>query len=396
MSLRIILSLFFFCFVVSNFAQTTNPSCDAKNVCAWIESNEKESAVFLQARSLPMGTHMTIYTAVEGDDIETVPITPLSFVLEGNEIKKVLVLKKKENANPSSSSRILTVSYYGKLKAVHEDSYVYSLPYEGKSWISTGYNSGNEHRGDSAQSIDFSLPEGTLLLAARDGIVVETEDKYTVGKKDPLLIDKANRIIIEHNDGTVAIYGHLKPDGVLVKPGDKVSAGQRIGFSGNTGYSTGPHLHFEVYRPEENRKKTTFPTLFLTEAGEKEFLSEENAYWHPDGEKFPGFPITNVNAICIGGNAPEEGKANICSETISVKKPFFLTLPVYKAGPYIFQAEFLGPKGGKPILTLKDKIPNGITSIVWKIPPQIQPGKYKIKFQLEEKEIGERDFKILP
>ncbi|EPG64804.1 M23 family metallopeptidase [Leptospira wolffii] len=395
MLVRILLIPILFCVSLPIRSQAPS-SCDPKNVCTWIETTENENAVFIQAKSLPEGTHMTVHTSVEGSEAETIPPTPFSVVLEGPEIRKLLVLRRKEGADPSGSIRILTVSYFGKLKAEHDSTYTYTLPYEGKSWISTGYNSGNDHRGDAAYSLDFTLAEGTPLLAARNGTVVETEDKYTLGEKDPSLIDKANRIVIEHPDGTVAIYGHLKPQGVLVKRGDKVIAGQRIGFSGNTGYSSGPHLHFEVYRPEENRRKTSFATPFLTEAGESEFLTEENAYWSPEQERFPGFPITNVNGICIGSNEPKEDRTSVCVPKIRTKRPFYLTLPIYKSGPYVFQADFIGPAGGKPILTLKDKIPAGITSIVWRIPPQSKSGKYKIRFQLEEKEIGERDFQILP
>ena len=51
---------------------------------------------------------------------------------------------------------------------------------------------------------------------------------------------------ILHDDGTMAMYAHLKPEGVLVRIGQRVHAGQPIGLSGNTGFTTGPHLHFAV------------------------------------------------------------------------------------------------------------------------------------------------------
>ncbi|TGK06941.1 M23 family metallopeptidase [Leptospira semungkisensis] len=374
----------------------SEPNCDRKNVCSWVETGESESAVYLQAKSLPPETHITVFTSIEGTGVESIPPTPKSFVLNGNEKTKVLLLKKKEGADPSSVVQVLTVAYYGKLGAVHDDSYAYTLPFDGKSWISTGYNSGAEHRGDAANSLDFVLTEGTPILAAREGTVVEAEDKFTVGMKDPTLIDKANHIIIEHSDGTVAIYGHLKPEGVIVKTGDKVIAGQRIGYSGNTGYSTGPHLHFEVYRPEENRRKKTFPTLFVTETGEKEYLSEENAYWNPDGKRFQGFPITNLEETCLGTLPPEKDKEPICSENIIAKKPFYLTMPIYKAGPYLLRAEFILIKTQKVILNFQEKIPAGITSIAWRIPAQTKSGKYKVKFYLDEKELGEKNFQMLP
>jgi murein DD-endopeptidase MepM/ murein hydrolase activator NlpD len=57
---------------------------------------------------------------------------------------------------------------------------------------------------------------------------------------------RANFIRLLHDDGTMSLYAHLKSDGVLVRPGQRVTAGQRIGLSGNTGFTTGPHLHFAV------------------------------------------------------------------------------------------------------------------------------------------------------
>jgi murein DD-endopeptidase MepM/ murein hydrolase activator NlpD len=57
---------------------------------------------------------------------------------------------------------------------------------------------------------------------------------------------RSNFIRILHGDGTMALYAHLKPEGVLVRAGQSVSVGQEIGLSGNTGFSTAPHLHFVV------------------------------------------------------------------------------------------------------------------------------------------------------
>ncbi|WP_279305808.1 M23 family metallopeptidase [Leptospira haakeii] len=373
-----------------------NQNCDKKNICSSIETENDETSVYLQAKNLIPGTHITIYTAIEGSNIETEPQSPISFVLTDSDKKKVLTFKKRENTEAPVSVAVLAVAYYGDLSAKHDETYVYTLPYEGKSWISIGYNSGEEHKGGGAYSLDFVLPEGTSLLAARDGIVVETEDKFTEGRRDPKLIDKANRIVIEHSDGTVAIYGHLKSKGVLVKPGDKVVAGQKIGLSGNTGFSTGPHLHFEVYKPEENRKKKSFATLFKTESEEKEYLSEENAYWTPDGKTPPGFPITNLAEFCISNSIPDPDKPSSCPDKLQAKRKIYLSIPIYKSGPYTFKGEFISLKTKKVSFTFQEKIPSGINFEAWEIQPVLSAGKYKIKFYLEEKEIGERSLQILP
>ena len=85
------------------------------------------------------------------------------------------------------------------------------------------------------------------MLAARDGVVMQAEARFTgggLGSADDLV--RANFIRILHDDGSMALYGHLAVDGVQVQLGQQVAQGEYIGRSGNTGYSTAPHLHFVV------------------------------------------------------------------------------------------------------------------------------------------------------
>lgn len=99
-----------------------------------------------------------------------------------------------------------------------------TTPYKkaGKMW-SKGYHTG----------VDFAVPQGTDVLAVADGKVANAN------------WGKAYGIHIVHDlgDGTFVIYAHLSKS--LVKVGDKIKAGQHIGESGNTGNSSGAHLHFE-------------------------------------------------------------------------------------------------------------------------------------------------------
>jgi murein DD-endopeptidase MepM/ murein hydrolase activator NlpD len=103
----------------------------------------------------------------------------------------------------------------------------------------------NDH---SRYDIDFGVPEGTPVTAAREGVVIDTKDTFTVGRPDPALSGKSNFVAIMHADRSIAHYAHLAPRGVLVKPGQQVSAGEVLAYSGNTGYTYGPHLHFGVRR----------------------------------------------------------------------------------------------------------------------------------------------------
>ena len=90
-------------------------------------------------------------------------------------------------------------------------------------------------RPDFHPGIDISTPIGTKVVAPADGIVLSTGVQGGYG----------NAIIIDHGYGVVSRYGHL--EGFNVQPGQQVRRGDVIAFVGNTGGSTGPHLHYEVW-----------------------------------------------------------------------------------------------------------------------------------------------------
>jgi murein DD-endopeptidase MepM/ murein hydrolase activator NlpD len=125
---------------------------------------------------------------------------------------------------------------------------MYQLPFAAPVRVDQGPGGHFSH--DDAQNfdaVDFALPEGTPVLAARDGVVMQVEGDFEqAGLDKETFGGRSNFIRILHGDGTMALYAHLGPEGVLVRAGQSVSAGQKIGLSGNTGFSTAPHLHFVV------------------------------------------------------------------------------------------------------------------------------------------------------
>ena len=110
----------------------------------------------------------------------------------------------------------------------------FQLPVAG-SYVTTGYkSSGSLWSSGRHSGIDFHAASGSSVVAVGAGTVVEAGWGGAYG----------NNIVLRMTDGTYTQYGHLSSIGVSV--GQSVGAGQRIGFSGSTGNSTGPHLHFEA------------------------------------------------------------------------------------------------------------------------------------------------------
>lgn len=91
--------------------------------------------------------------------------------------------------------------------------------------------------------IDIGVPVGTPIYAVDDGIIIKIDDKCFDGNLSCGL-GFGNHISIDHQNDIYTNYAHLSR--VVVNVGDKVKRGQIIGYSGNTGYSTGAHLHFEI------------------------------------------------------------------------------------------------------------------------------------------------------
>jgi murein DD-endopeptidase MepM/ murein hydrolase activator NlpD len=176
---------------------------------------------------------------------------------------------------PKTSKKELTIKYssyyaFGDPGLVNkvEEYYPYCFPYEeGKVFtVTQGYNTRSTHSGRTKFSVDFGMHIGTPICASRDGTVVGVKDTSNKGGPYRKYRYYANYIIIYHDDGTFSEYLHLKFSGSAVKVGDRVNAGDIIGYSGNTGLTLGPHLHFMVLKPEY-MNYTTVQVRFMTDEG---------------------------------------------------------------------------------------------------------------------------------
>ena len=159
------------------------------------------------------------------------------------------------------------------------DRHVYELPFpKAMSFrVVQGYGGRFSHTHKAA--LDFSMPEGTPVCAARGGTIYAWKDSNDEGGPFARYEKKANYIIIRHDDGSFGCYWHLRKGGVLKKKGT-VAAGQLIGYSGATGFVLRPHLHFAVKKALSYDKDAFIRTRFHTEKGTV-LLQSGESYRHP-------------------------------------------------------------------------------------------------------------------
>lgn len=117
---------------------------------------------------------------------------------------------------------------------------------------------------ENRHAIDFAAPIGTPVIAARAGVVMQVEGRF--GDR-PGHLDEANFVRVLHADGSMAIYAHLQRDSLQVAAGQRVEAGTLLARSGNSGYSSGPHLHFAV-QVNRGMRLESIPVRIQTPVGE--------------------------------------------------------------------------------------------------------------------------------
>lgn len=173
---------------------------------------------------------------------------------------------------------------HGDPEAEHNSERPYRAPFAiaNKFVVSQAFPIGITHNTtDSYHAVDIAMPIGTDIYAAREGTVVEVASTNFRSGPDPEEEGaSANLVRILHDDGTFAVYAHLNWNTIRVRPGDQVKRGEYIADSGNTGFSTGPHLHFAVVRNRGLRLES-LPIVFEGPNGtiiEPEFQKELVAY----------------------------------------------------------------------------------------------------------------------
>ena len=174
--------------------------------------------------------------------------------------------------------------------AVHDPEAVYLLPFGHgtKHRLSQGFQGRFSHFGENEYAVDFEMDVGTPVYASRAGTVAEVKEDSRIGGPSASYGDDANYILIHHSDGSFGNYAHLQYDGAIVEPGVAVLAGQQIGYSGNTGRSSGPHLHFDVRLPTYEGRMESVPFRLVGRDGVAAEPLEGIFYYayHPGGPPF--------------------------------------------------------------------------------------------------------------
>jgi len=180
-------------------------------------------------------------------NVSSSPALPLETLIKPNESRSVFTIKP--NKKYGWSYNYEHDWQLGDPKAKHDPDCYYLPPVPpGAGYLITqGFNGSFSHNSPyNKYAIDIAMDNGTPVLAVRDGIVVGKETDFTLNGTSQKFLSRANSVYILHGDGTFSIYAHLQFKTITVYEGEKVRAGQIIARSGNTGFSTGPHLHFEV------------------------------------------------------------------------------------------------------------------------------------------------------
>lgn len=152
-------------------------------------------------------------------------------------------------------------AWAGDPDARPDHSVAYAVPFGGSQSCRLGQGPHGVFSHRQKFAYDFGIPEGTPVLAARDGVIYSVRDGFSKGSNDPRMARRANVVVVYHSDATFASYAHLRP-GMPVRIGQEVRTGQLLGYSGSTGFSDGPHLHFEVWTRSRDGGRSTLPVRF--------------------------------------------------------------------------------------------------------------------------------------
>ena len=270
MLMRLLLCCALFMACATAGAGTIYKSTDANGVVSYSDRPSKGSKVFVFLDQMDEHLDRQVYYVIlKKDGVDSVYVRndlyapveiELSFAAVKNvsgaprkPIRRVIPLRTSVRlAQLTATQASKPLAYIPRLKYSLGDpkgsatAYRYPLPWRGGPFrISQGANGQYSHFGPKSRyAMDIAMPEGTPIIAARGGVVVKTENSQSGRGTHP----SGNFVRVLHSDGTMGVYLHLKQGSVRVREGQRVAVGSALALSGNTGNSSGPHLHFVVQR----------------------------------------------------------------------------------------------------------------------------------------------------
>jgi hypothetical protein len=213
----------------------------------------------------PIELELSLHNA---ENVTSDPPLPAHIVIPGQTEQRLLKIK----ATDPSLGFSFRLSYKHMIGPVLDQlptdiNYYPPFPLGLQFPISQGFDNDQTHGDPHSQyAVDIVMPIGTPILAARAGRVMDMEDDFHGGAQKERYLARSNQIRILHDDGTMAVYAHLQPNSIRIRQGAQVKRGQWIAGSGNTGFSSGPHLHF-VIQLNVGMSLESVPFRFVTPMG---------------------------------------------------------------------------------------------------------------------------------
>lgn len=218
---------------------------------------------------------VVVVLSFELDNLRASRALPVEVALDPGEQRHVVDLDVVDPDRPAGYRAASSVRVGGNPRPDPAARYAFPFGGDRPRKLSQGTLGGPTHQGIHRYSFDFELPIGTPVLAARRGVVFQVQDGYGQGSAGESG-ERGNVVVIWHEDGTFGLYGHLR-EGICAREGEAVGAGDFLGWSGNSGLTTGPHLHFGVgIAAGANGEIETLPILFTGDV-----VPEEGSLYGP-------------------------------------------------------------------------------------------------------------------
>lgn len=237
-----------------------------------VEEKQQGKSIYYAYNKIPAPVELKV-SLTKSNNAETKPVLPANFsILKGKSVPLFEVTGVEKNKPYSWTYHYQYV--LGSRLNKYQDIVNYLPPIKGKFKITQSFNGKMTHfEKYNKYAVDIAMPEGTPIYAARAGKVILVDDDFYKNTYGTNKKNEANKIIILHDDGSMAIYAHLELEKAKVYPEMNVQAGDLIGYSGNTGYSSAPHLHFAIMYNHLG-EETSVPFKFLNSSNQAEIPIE--------------------------------------------------------------------------------------------------------------------------